>query len=231
MKKQLVALCLIVCIIFTMTSVYADTTQGSVIADVLNVRSSAQISENNIIGSLYYASSVTIIGYEDGWYKILYGNDAGYVKCEYIVEGETVSKAENTDLVLNQSYVYETAKGNQIVEYAKTFIGVPYVYGGSSPSGFDCSGFTSYIYKQFGVNLYRVANDQAKNGYVVERDELIPGDIILFARNGSYINHVGIYVGNNSFIHAPQTGRNVEITSMASGYYDRCYFGARRIFI
>ena len=231
MKKQLVALCLIACIIFTMTSVYAENSSGSVIADVLNVRSSAQISEDNLIGKLYYASLVSIVGYENGWYKILYGDSEGYVKSEYIVEGETVSKAENTDVLNTLSYVYETEKGNQIVEYAKTFIGVPYVYGGSSPSGFDCSGFTSYIYKQFGVNLYRVANDQAKNGYIVEKNELIPGDIILFARNGSYINHVGIYVGNGSFIHAPQTGSNVEITTMESGYYSRCYFGARRIFI
>ena len=81
------------------------------------------------------------------------------------------------------------------------------------------------------MTLNRVAADQSKNGYVVERSELMPGDIVLFSRTlDGYISHVGIYVGDNQFIHSPQTGKSVEIVSMASGYYNYGYVGARRIF-
>ena len=219
--KRLFAVCIIVCIIFSMTSVFAFQATGTVIADVLNVRSQGIVADYSIIlGQLTYGSRVQIIGTDGDWYKINYKGMAAFVKGSYISLENNIPSRNGVD----------RSKGQAVVDYAKSFIGVPYVYGGTSPSGFDCSGFVYYVYKNFGKDLYRVANDQAKNGIIVDRSELELGDIILFARNGSYINHVGIYVGDGQFIHAPQTGRNVEITSMDSGYYNDCYNGARRIF-
>lgn len=219
--KRLFAVCIIVCIIFSMTSVFAFQATGTVIADVLNVRSQGIVADYSIIlGQLTYGSRVQIIGTDGDWYKINYKGMAAFVKGSYISLENNIPSRNGVD----------RSKGQAVVDYAKSFIGVPYVYGGTSPSGFDCSGFVYYVYKNFGKDLYRVANDQAKNGIIVDRSELELGDIILFARNGSYINHVGIYVGDGQFIHAPQTGRNVEITSMDSGYYNDCYYGARRIF-
>ncbi len=107
-----------------------------------------------------------------------------------------------------------------VVEYAKTFVGVPYVYGGSTPSGFDCSGFVKYVFAHFGVNLPRTSYSQMNVGTPVTREELQPGDLVVFRGGG----HVGIYCGNNMYIHAPQTGRTVTVEEM-----NRTLYCARRI--
>jgi cell wall-associated NlpC family hydrolase len=123
-----------------------------------------------------------------------------------------------------------TATGQEIVDFAQTFLGVPYVYGGTSPSGFDCSGLVYYCYKHFGYSINRTASSQAYNGTAVSSSDLQPGDIIIFtARGGGYIGHCGLYIGNGQFIHAPHTGDVVKISSLADGYYKNHFWGARRI--
>lgn len=120
--------------------------------------------------------------------------------------------------------------GQDIVNYAKQFLGVKYVYGGTSPSGFDCSGLVYYCYRNFGYRINRTASGQARNGVAVSSSELAPGDIIIFtAQSGGYIGHCGIYIGNGQFIHAPHTGDVVKISSLTTGYYKNHYWGARRI--
>lgn len=124
-------------------------------------------------------------------------------------------------------------KGEEIVEYAKTFLGYDYVYGGSSPkTGFDCSGFTAYVYKKFGYTLSRASTAQAKNGVEVSKNELQPGDLLIFKNQAlTRIGHVGIYIGNNKMIHASEPGVGVTITDLdARGYnYNKRYVTARRI--
>lgn len=110
-----------------------------------------------------------------------------------------------------------SATGNAIVDYAMQFIGVPYVWGGSSPSGFDCSGLTSYVYRACGISIPRIANDQMNCGTYIPRDQLQPGDLVFFG-SGGYAYHVGIYVGNNSYLHAPQQGETVKISTMQYRY-------------
>jgi peptidoglycan DL-endopeptidase CwlO len=114
--------------------------------------------------------------------------------------------------------------GGQAVAIAEQYLGVPYVWGGASPSGFDCSGLTMYVYAQLGVSLPHNAAAQYGMGTPVPRSDLQPGDLVFFYGLG----HVGIYVGGNSFIHAPHTGTVVQISSM-SGWYSSEYVGARRI--
>jgi peptidoglycan DL-endopeptidase CwlO len=114
--------------------------------------------------------------------------------------------------------------GGQAVAIAEQYLGVPYVWGGASPSGFDCSGLTMYVYAQLGVSLPHNAAAQYGMGTAVPRDALEPGDLVFFDGLG----HVGIYVGGGSFIHAPHTGTVVQISSM-SGWYSSNYVGARRI--
>ena len=116
--------------------------------------------------------------------------------------------------------------GSSVVSYAKQFLGCKYVYGGTSPSGFDCSGFTQYVYKHFGINLNRTAAAQYSNGKSVT--SLQAGDLVMFGKSG--INHVGIYIGGNTFIHAANKSQGVRTDSMSTGYYKTNYVGARRIF-
>lgn len=116
---------------------------------------------------------------------------------------------------------------SSVVSIAMQYLGVPYVWGGASPSGFDCSGFVMYVFAQVGISLphYTVAQWNYPDAVSVPRDELQPGDLVFFAGLG----HVGIYVGNDEFIHAPHTGDVVRIDSLGEGWYAAEYDGAKRI--
>lgn len=147
-------------------------------------------------------------------------------------ETEETEETEETDETDTNTVSSSTGiSGAEVVEYAKQYLGYKYVAGGSSPSiGFDCSGFTTYVYKHFGISLNRSSRDQIKNGVAVSKNNLQPGDILIF--NGSSntsIGHVGIYVGENDFIHAANSREGVIITSLSSSYYQKRYVGARRV--
>lgn len=115
-----------------------------------------------------------------------------------------------------------SANTGDVVSYAMKFLGTPYVWGGTSPSGFDCSGFVQYVYSHCGVGLPRTSESQMGQGNSVPRDQLQPGDLVFFRSGG----HVGIYVGGGSYIHAPHTGDVVKISSLSGS---SSYCGARRV--
>lgn len=118
-----------------------------------------------------------------------------------------------------------TISDSSVVAYASNFLGTPYVWGGTSPKpGFDCSGFTQYVYKHFGISIGRTTYDQIKDGVQVSRDQLQPGDLVFFGTWGNP-HHMGIYVGNGSYIHAPRTGDVVKISPLNR----KDYLTARRV--
>jgi cell wall-associated NlpC family hydrolase len=126
--------------------------------------------------------------------------------------------------VTDTAPVTAPSRGN-VVAIAMRYLGVPYRWGGASPStGFDCSGFTMYVYAQVGISLPHYTGSQYAMGVPVSRSQLQPGDLVFFDGLG----HEGIYVGNNQFIHAPHTGDVVKISSI-SGWYASTYVGARRV--
>ena len=134
-------------------------------------------------------------------------------KTEEKKENKTESKKEDNNSVT----------GSKVVEYAKKYLGHKYVYGTAGPDTFDCSGFTSYVYKHFGYSLSRTSGGQRSNGKEVKKANLKAGDIVCFS------GHVGIYIGENNFIHAANPKKGIIITSLSNSYYAKTYITARRI--
>jgi hypothetical protein len=120
--------------------------------------------------------------------------------------------------------------GYQIAAFAKQFIGVPYVWAGRSPQGFDCSGFIYYVFREFGINLPRMADEQFEVGvWVSKQRDLQLGDLVFFETYEPGPSHVGIYIGAGQFIHASSGADEVVITSLEKSYYKARYLGARRL--
>ena len=152
---------------------------------------------------------------------------------EKIAETEnatTSAKEQKSTQSENTNTKTTSISGASVVEYAKQYLGCKYVLGGTSPSGFDCSGFTTYVFKHFGISLSRTSGAQASNGTKVERSNLQAGDILIFNdSSNSKVGHVGIYIGGNQFIHAANPSKGVIITSLSESYYSTRYVGARRV--
>lgn len=184
------------------------------------------------LGKLPKNTKITITGEENGWYKVSYNGKEGYISKSLVTEGEPPATTSSRSQEEPRSATTTTAQAssNNVVQVAESYAGSRYVSGGSSPSGFDCSGFTQYVYGKCGVTLSRTSYTQATQGTAVNKSELQPGDLLLFHYYGSSsIGHVGIYVGNGKFIHAANSNRGVVYDSIESGYYADNYAGARRL--
>lgn len=187
-----------------------------------NVRMRAGASTNaQILCELFYGNVVTITGTSGDWTAVICNGTPGYVYSQYVKAG-SFSSTVSPD-------AGGSAEGRQVAEYALQFVGYNYCWGGKSPdTGFDCSGLVYYVYQQFGYTLNRVACDQASNGVHVEPDQLQPGDILCFYSGSDYIGHVGIYIGDNKFVHAQNSATGVVVSAL-EGYYASRGFEARRI--
>ncbi len=141
------------------------------------------------------------------------------------------SKKETKKSTSTSAYSTPAAsgKGGAIVATARQYLGVPYVWGGTSPRGFDCSGLVQYVCKKNGISLPRTAASQRNAGRYVSRADLQPGDLVFF-KSGGRVNHVGIYIGGGNMIHAPQTGDVVKVSSINSTYRVNGYAGAVRVY-
>ena len=185
-------------------------TYVQITTSALNVRSGPG-TEYEKVGQLGMGTVAEAVATLDGWYQL----ESGYISAEYAQE-------------IDPS---QMGQGQAIADFALQFVGYPYVYGGSSPSGFDCSGFTSYVYKQFGYSINRTASTQLDNGYAVSMSELQPGDLVMFKKGSTSkrATHVGLYIGNNQFVHASTSSVGVIISSMSEAYYTTGFVGGRRL--
>lgn len=197
--------------------VVAEPVYLKVTASSLNVRSGAGVSFSKV-GKLGAGAVVKGVKTADGWYQI----DSGYISADYV---SVITAAEAAKATTASS------KGSEIAAYALTFVGSRYVYGGSSPSGFDCSGFTSYVYRQFGYTLNRSSSDQLDNGTAVSMSNLQPGDLVIFKKGNTSkrATHVGLYIGNGQFVHASTAKVGVIVSSLSEAYYTSGFVGGRRI--
>ncbi|HEY5583760.1 MAG TPA: NlpC/P60 family protein [Ruminiclostridium sp.] len=209
--------------------IHVLSTNGKINADGVNLRVSAGTT-GKIIESLSKGTSVEILNTSSGWHKVKVGSKVGYIVARCVTSTNTAVKASRSTTAETVDVSDDSAISN-IIAYAKKFVGVRYVYGGMSTSGFDCSGFVGYVYKNFGIKLNRSAADMYSNGARVSKSALAAGDILFFdassrGKSGS-IDHVGIYLGNNTFIHASTSNKKVIIQPLSE--YHGTYIGAKRV--
>ena len=225
---------------FLTGSLTTDFSLGSakIVCDTsVNFRSQPNTS-SSVLASLRNGTVVSVTGVQGGWFKVTYSGQKGYVHPDYLsfsnVQGSGSTGSSGSSSITppsnSVSYNGSSEKRAAVLEYAAQFLGTPYVYGGSTPSGFDCSGFTSYVFKNTVGSIPRVAQAQFDATTRVSMDELLPGDLVFFGSSASSISHVGIYVGNNQFIHSPHTGDVVKYDSLTGSYASRFQGGGRVIF-
>jgi len=184
----------------------------------LNIRS-APSTKGGKIGIIPNHTVLALEEHVDGWYRITFRGISGYVAERYVVP---------TD----EKVLTDEEAVTALAELAVSFLGTPYVYGASGPDSFDCSGFTSYIYRQAGCFLNRTAAAQfTGNGTAVEYEDLRTGDLVFFRETGSAsaATHVGIYLENGEFIHASSSGSTVKYGSLLNSWFASHYVGAKRV--
>lgn len=225
--------------------------------DIINIRKEPNTT-SSIIMVVDTNTELKVIGESGNWYKVNTSSGDAYISKDLLSDKKvTVTNRGNVDRTEDKNNNKEaedntstsdlskedsSTAGSQIVSYAKKFLGVPYIYGGASPSGFDCSGFTMYVYKHFGISMAHGAQSQAKLGKKISADKsskssllnnLKPGDLVFFLdyETMDEIGHCGIYIGDGNFIHASSgSGYCVKINSLLPGeYYNSRYCGARRV--
>ena len=225
--------------------------------DATNIRSKPSTS-SDIIMLVSINTALEVIGEEGDWYKVNTSEGEAYVSKDLLSNSRvnitnrggidrTSDSTEKKESTTSKTTTENTgtslsAKASEIVSYAKKFLGVPYVYGGASPSGFDCSGFTMYVYNHFGISMRHGAQAQAKLGEKITANKsskssllnnLEVGDLVFFLdyETMDEIGHCGIYIGDGNFIHASSgSGYCVKINSLLPGeYYNTRYCAARRV--
>ncbi len=207
----------------------ALSTQGKINANGVNFRASAS-TESEIIDSLNKGKSVVILDTQSGWHKVKVDSKVGYVVTKFVDSANASAKTSRstTAVTITES---DNSSFSEVIAYAKQYVGVRYVSGGKSPKGFDCSGFVGFVYKHFGISLGSSASGMYSNGTRVSKSALRAGDILFFdasrrGKSGS-IDHVGIYMGNDKFIHASSTNDSVIIQKLSE--YRGTYIGAKRV--
>lgn len=204
---------LLVCVMVFAGSALAAGQTGTIhCSSYLNVRTAGNTGAP-VVGRLYNGVQISILSSNNGWYQISYNSSSAWVSGLYVTVTGTDSRIQT------------------VVNTAKSMEGVKYVFGGATPSGFDCSGLVVYSYAKAGITLPHSSTQLATKGIAVSRSALKPGDLVFFDTNGGNdgINHVGIYLGNNIFVSAASGAGRVMESSLTNSFWSAAYMSARRI--
>ena len=196
--------------------------EGYITGTGVRLRESPSMSAK-ILDELNYGTALRITGKSEDWVRVIANGRDGYIAASFVAEGTYAPEAK-------LSSATGTELGKEIAAYALQYVGTPYKWGGKSPeTGFDCSGFVQYIFGQFGYQTSRVANDALSDGVHVDPADLQPGDLLCFYSGNNYVGHLGIYVGDDLFVHAANSVTGVVTTSLTTGYYALRGYEIRRI--
>ena len=197
-----------------------------------------------ILTAAYKGEKAYIIGINNQWFKVIFGEYTGYIRSDYVDLTEVPYEnkdSSNAPLFFKGGISTgikpspEALQGStgstlasKIINTAKKYIGVPYKWGGTTPKGFDCSGYVQYVFNKHGIELLRTSKEQYTMGYKVSKSNLKAGDLVFFNTSGKGVSHVGIYIGDGLFIHSGTT-KGVVIAELFGDYWSNLYLGARRV--
>nr|WP_297278724.1 SH3 domain-containing C40 family peptidase [uncultured Butyricicoccus sp.] len=206
-----------------------DLGTGIVKEDSVNIRTEPS-TDAEVMLQLNTDDCVDVNGVVDGWYRIAIDDTAGYIYADYLTFEQQMTDTPEQHHQQAATPEQASEEADTLLAYAEQFLGTPYVYGGSTPSGFDCSGFTTYVFRNaLGISLPRTSSEQSQTYTRIDSiTDLNPGDLVFFG-NGSRVNHVGIYVGQGEFIHSPHTGSYVKFDTLNSGNYNKNFMWGGRV--
>jgi cell wall-associated NlpC family hydrolase len=212
------------------TTPESDVTTKTVAASSgLNLRKT-DVTTSEVLTTIPNNTQVVVISKnESNWCNVTYNGQTGWVSGSYLTD-KTVAVAVAVTApapVVIKAKSVSRSESPGLINRALSLQGIPYVFGGTKLSGFDCSGYTQYVFKQSGISLPRIAADQFKMGSQVSREQLRPGDLLFFTTYAPGASHVGIYIGGGRFVAACNNG--VSISTLDSSYYASRYLGARRV--
>lgn len=206
-----------------------DLGTGIVKEDSVNIRTEPS-TDAEVMLQLNTDDCVDVNGVVDGWYRIAIDDTAGYIYADYLTFEQQMTDTPEQHHQQAATPEQASEEADTLLAYAEQFLGTPYVYGGSTPGGFDCSGFTTYVFRNaLGISLPRTSSEQSQTYTRIDSiTDLNPGDLVFFG-NGSRVNHVGIYVGQGEFIHSPHTGSYVKFDTLNSGNYNKNFMWGGRV--
>ncbi len=213
-----------------------ETKTGYVNVTSANIRAEAS-TDSEVVDMAVLNDEVQILEDLGEWYKIKNGDGEAYIFASLVSDERTevtsrssINRTATPVSSEKSAALIASASGNSVAEFAKQYVGYSYVYGGSGPTAFDCSGFTMYVFQQFGINLPHNAVTQSNYGAYVSKENLVPGDLVIFNDySNTSIGHAGIYIGNGKIVHAENSYSGVTTDTIMSGYYDVRFVEGRRL--
>jgi len=206
---------------------------GKISGNSVNMRAEPNTT-SNVLSTNSSGTVMQIIGINKGWYKVQHGGNTGYVRSDFMtILSQTEAAEQNLSTTGSSGSASSASRslGQQIADYGVGLTGIKYVWAGTSTSGFDCSGFVTYVLRNFNIRVTRQSAGMYRdNGVHINKSDLVAGDLVFFSRNGSTVSHVGIYIGNGQYVHSSSSGGvGVIVSSLSTTWATRTFFGAKRV--